>query len=136
MEAVQQLVTPEMVDKYIESHKDELERYQRAIAALDAIAKEKNLVASEEEIEAEYNQVAREFEVQSRISFDKFVLHYVLEVEKKVCKSIFPEQEGGLHASDLSYLLHAGKVLLSFVAYVIVFNYPKTTVPPSAKCKN
>lgn len=69
LEAVQQLITPEMISKYIENHRDELEKYQRAISALDAIAKERNLVASEEEIEAEYNRAKNEFEVRSMNSF-------------------------------------------------------------------
>lgn len=54
-----------MVKTYIDSNRSELENYQKAICALDTIAKEKKLFATEEEIEAEFNQAKRDFEVRS-----------------------------------------------------------------------
>lgn len=66
---VQQLATPELAAKFIESRREELLELQRALLGFEAIAAAEGLRPSENEIEAEFKDATRQF-VEQRQQYD------------------------------------------------------------------
>ncbi|KAK9835180.1 hypothetical protein WJX81_004039 [Elliptochloris bilobata] len=69
-EAVQQLATEELLEKYIESRQDDLADIQRATMGIDAIYAAEGLQVPEAEVEAEFSSAASEFRA-SQQDFDE-----------------------------------------------------------------
>ena len=61
--ALESLATEQMLNNYMMSHRTEIERDQKGVAAMQAVFTDQNLIVTEEEITAEVTKAEREFQV-------------------------------------------------------------------------
>ncbi|GMH39256.1 hypothetical protein BSKO_07154 [Bryopsis sp. KO-2023] len=84
-EAVQQLARPDLVETYVKTHREELEVYQKAICALEAVGREEKLSVTKEELDEEFDNAKKDFEEEDS-DFDP-------ERLREICKEVLSTQK-------------------------------------------